>query len=138
LLGVSGMRRIDRRDRAAFVAALLFAAAAVDNLVHLVTGTPFGELALPFSQLVALLNIVVWGVAAATLVLRWRSARVLRTSAGFAWVGLFLVFSHGLVLRGLLRLPEGIVFVVAAVPLAILVKRAFTPSPFRRRGPVLT
>jgi hypothetical protein len=121
-----------RTSRAAALAsAVLFAVAALYDLWHVVTAQGFGgQIALWLTVVVGLVNASVWGTAAALLVLRPRlSERAVRAAFAASLVGVLLVFVHGLVLRGALRDPAGIAFVLGALVLAVLVRLAWLPIP---------
>lgn len=124
-------RSIERNQRFALAAAVLFALAAGYELWHVVSVQRLGgTLALPITMIAAIVQLVVWASAAVLLVVRDRvGARLLRASFGLSAVGAFLVLAHGLVLA-MLGEPENAAFILGGLVLAVLVKLAWTPFPW--------
>ena len=123
-------RHLDRTQRYAIAAAVIFAFAAGYELWHLVAARRFGAMTLPISTIAALVQMLLWASAAVLLVVRDRVGdRLLRSAFGFSAVGAFLVLAHGLVLR-MLGQPVGFAFVLGGIALAVLVKLAWTPFPW--------
>jgi hypothetical protein len=113
------------RQTYANLAAVVFGAAAVHQLVNVIAKHPDMELVSGASRAVAAVNVALFAAASITLFLRKRAPAIVTAS----WtLGVFGIL--GLLLEGSLLAPlgapvMGVIYVVAAALTTFLFKRAF-------------